>query len=322
VRSSGTDIYVVAAGHAHPEGELTSDALADRVPGLERGWAQQRLGIDARRIAEPQDHIADFGATALRQALDRAAWRGHDLDVLICGTSFVDDLLPSTASLIAQSVAPSAIAFDVNAACASGPFAISVAEALLRTRSGLDRAAVCVAERPTAWADYGDRDSCVFWGDAAACVLLQHGNDLSGFRILGTALESDSEHADRVRVPRGGSFHHDGRYSRKQVLAMTESTCARVLDDAGVGPDDVRVFVGHQSNILLLQELSERLGIPWRRQWHNVEWAGNQGGAGVLSAFSSGLTGHDNGLQPGDLVLLAAVGGGYAAGATLLEWRP
>ena len=83
---------------------------------------------------------------------------------------------------------------------------------------------------------------------------------------------------------------------------------------------DLRAFVGHQSNMRLLAALGERLGIEWDRQWHNVEWAGNQAGAGVATAFSRGWADHGAELTPGDHVLLAAVGGGYSGGAILLEW--
>lgn len=312
--------YIVASGHAHPERVVTSDGLARTVPGLEVGWSEARLGITERRMAASHEHIAGFAVSALRQALEHVGWSGSDLDAIICGTSFVDDLLPATASMIARDVSPSALAFDVNAACASVPYTLVLAESLLMTHDDIERIAVCVAERPTAWANYEDRDSCVFWGDSAGCVLLQRGGD-TGLRLAATALKNDSTFAEKVRVRRGGHFQHDGRYSRGQVIDLTEATCKQVLASEGIDPASVRVFVGHQSNIPLLRDIGERLGVPWDRQWHNVEWAGNQGGAGVLTALSAGLHANPGKLRRGDYVLVAAVGGGYSAGAVLLEWR-
>ncbi len=315
-------VRVVASGHAHPSHVVTSDELAGAIPGLDVGWAEKRLGIATRHLAGPHELVADLAVDALGGALDRAGWAGTELDALICGTSFADDLLPATASLIARDVAPGAIAFDVNAACASLPYALVLAESLLTTRPELDRVAVCVAEHPSAWADYQDRDSSVFWGDAAGCLLLEVGSRApSGFRVVGTALANDATFAEKVRVRRGGHFHHDGRYSRSQVIELTYRTCQEVLAGAGLGIGDITAFVGHQSNIPLLQDVGDRLGLDWDRQWHNVEWAGNQGGAGLLTAFSAGWQHHGGELTPGDHVLLAAVGGGYSSGAVLLEWE-
>lgn len=313
-------ITIVASGHAHPSQELTSDDLAAVVPGLEPGWADKRLGIVSRRIAAPHEHISTFAIAAVEGALERAGWEGDDLDAIICGSSFVDDLLPATASLIGQAVNPAAVAFDVNAACATGPYVLMLAESLLRTRPELQRIAVCVAERPSVHADYTDRESCVFWGDSSGCVLVQRGAG-RGFQIVGTVVINDSTYAEKVRVRRGGHFHHDGRYSRGQVTGLTHATCTQVLEQAGVDVADVRAFVGHQSNIPLLQEVGEKLGIPWDRQWHNVEWAGNQGGAGSMTAFSAGWLANADELADGDHVIVAAVGGGVASGATLLRWQ-
>lgn len=321
VSVSDESVFVVGAGHAHPSSVLTSDDLAVTVPDLDVGWSEKHLGIDSRRVAADDEHISTFAIAATRQALETAGLAGGRLDAIICGTSFVDDLLPATASFVAQAVAPAAVAFDLNAACASGPYGVVIAESLLRTDPQMRHIAVCVAERPTAWADYSSRDSSVFWGDSAACLVLRRGGP-GGLRIVGTALRNEAEFAEKVRVPRGGSFSHDGRFSRSRVIALTQETCTDVLSRARVDAADVRAFVGHQSNIPLLHEVGDKLGIPWDRQWHNVEWAGNQGGAGALSALSAGLHDHSHELQPGDLVLVAAVGGGYSAGAFLMEWQP
>lgn len=315
-----TTVRVVGAGHAHPPNEIGSDQLASGVPGLEMGWAQKRLGLNSRRIALPHEHMSQFGVAAVAAALDQAGWAPEELDGILCGTSFVDDLLPATASLIGRDINPSAIAFDVNAACASGPYSVVMASALLATNPSLARVAVCVVERPSAWADYEDRESSVFWGDSAGCILLERGGTAPGWQVEATALRNDSAYAEKVRVRRGGTFHHDGRYSRQQVLDLSEACALDVFAQAGIGPADIDHLVCHQSNIPLLRDLSERLGVDFERQWHNVEWAGNQGGAGVVTAFSDGWSSLDETPTAGRRALLAAVGGGYTAGAVLLRW--
>src|SRR3954452_8496806 len=188
-------VRVVGAGHAHPPYEMGSDQLASGVPGLEIGWAQKRLGLNSRRVALQHEHMSQFGVAAVASALDQAGWEPEHLDGIVCGTSFVDDLLPATASLIGRDINPAAIAFDVNAACASGPYSLVMANALLATDPSLARVAVCVVERPTAWADYEDKESSVFWGDSAGCVLLERGGTAPGWQVEATALRNDSVYA-------------------------------------------------------------------------------------------------------------------------------
>jgi 3-oxoacyl-[acyl-carrier-protein] synthase-3 len=191
----------------------------------------------------------------------------------------------------------------------------------MATDPSLHRVAVMAAERPTAWADYQDRESCIFWGDSAACVLLARGPVSGSFDLVDVAVANDNEFPRKVNVPRDSTFRHDGRYSYQQVLRLSQECAGRVLGPAGVSATDLAAFVGHQSNVHLLGELGGRLGVPWDRQWHNVEWAGNQSAAGVASAFSGGWTEHRDGLVEGDHVLLTSVGGGYSGGAALLRWR-
>jgi 3-oxoacyl-[acyl-carrier-protein] synthase-3 len=313
--------WLVGAGTAHPPRVLDNAELERSVPDLRPGWIAEHLGIESRRVLGDQEHLGDLARRSLDEALDHAGWAGHEVDLVIGATSFVDDVLPATASWVARDACPGATAFDVNAACASGPYALSVATSMLATNPQITRAAVCAAERPTGWADYDDASSCVYWGDASGCVLVQREAPAAGFRVLGVALQNDNAHPEKVRVPRGGAFHHDGRYSYEQVCLLTEKTASRVLSDAGVAAGEVRAFIGHQSNVRLLHAVGERLGIAWSQQWHNVEWAGNQGGAGVMTAFAQGWRANEADLRPGDHVLLAAVGGGYTAGAVLLRWE-
>jgi len=320
VMTATRSVHVVAAGHAHPPTVLANDALEGVVPGLQAGWLDDRLGIGTRHVLATHESLADLAVGAVRDALGSAGWDGGTVDGLICATSFVDEILPASASFISRSICPTAVAFDVNAACASFPYAVAIAESMMSGRRDLERVVVCAAERPTVWADYQDRESSIFWGDAVGCVLLEQGWSRPSFRVVEVALANDNAHPEKVRVRHHGHFHHDGRYSYQQVLDLSERTATQVLKNAGLGAGDLYAFVGHQSNVRLLAALGERLGIGWDRQWHNVEWAGNQAGAGVATAFSLGWAEHGDDLTPGDHVLLAAVGGGYSGGAILLEW--
>lgn len=313
-------VRLVAAGHSHPSTVLATEALERVLPNVREGWMAEQLGIRERRIAAPHETIADHGVVALRSALDRSGWSAGSVDMIICGASFLEDLMPPRASVIAEAVNPSAIAFDVNAACASFFYALAVAGTWLHSEGDVNRLAVCVAERPTVSADYRDSHSSAFFGDSAGALLVDLEPSDTGFVVEGFDLMNDSTGSEDVRVPRTGHFRHDNRSAFQHVMFMGEKTVRAALDQAGATIDDVRAFVGHQANRSVLGALGERLRVPWERQWHNFEWAGNQGGAGVLTAFSSGWSEHQATLTAGDRVVLSAVGSGFGAGAAVLRW--
>lgn len=314
-------VWAVASGHAHPETVLTNAVLEARVPDLNEGWIERVLGIRERRVLRADESLVALGRAALDDALDQAGWEAESIDALICAVGFVDDIEPATASLIASGRCHRAVAFDLNAACASWLYGIVVARALMAADPNLRRVAVCAAEHPTAWVDYGDRNSSIFWGDSAACLLLSREHVPGSFTVVDTAMTNDNEFPYKVNVPRNSTFRHDGRYSYNQVLRLSKHCSDEVLGRAGVSPGDLVGFVGHQSNMQLLHELSELIGVPWEHQWHNVEWAGNQSAAGVATAFSGGWRANRDRLRDGDHVLLTAVGGGYSGAAVLLRWE-
>lgn len=314
--------HIVAGGHAHPTTVLNTHQLEEVLPNLKPGWVGDRLGMQTRRVALPHERVADLGILATAQALERAGWTGDDLDLIVCGASFLEELMPARASAVAEHINPDVVAFDINAACSSALYAVAVAHAMMSVDPSLRRAAVCVVERPTASADYRDSHASVFFGDSAACVLVERSDDgaQSGFAIDVIAMLNCATNCEAVRVPRNGHFHHDNQEAFRLVTDMGEQVCVAALEGAGIGVDEIDYLIGHQANQAVLKSLGDRLGVPWEKQWHNFEWAGNQGAAGVLTAFCGEWYTHLDELTVGDRVMLNTVGSGFAASTILLRW--
>ena len=313
-------LHLVASGHRHPETVLTTEQLERTLPNLEIGWVDKRLGMHARRVASPHERMADLAAEALVDALGKAGWTADQLDLIVCGASFLEELMPSRASVISELVNSTATAFDVNAACSSFLYALATAGALMRSDPEVERAAVAVVERPTLNADYRDSHSSVFFGDSCAVVLLTEEPPDHGFEILNVSLQNDSDGSEAVRVGRHGTFSHDNQDAFRHVVRMGLEVAQACAAKAGFDLADVKALVGHQANASVLGALGEQFGFPLERQWHNFEWAGNQGAAGVATAFSQGWQERESDLKPGDVILLNTVGSGYTSGAALLRW--
>ncbi len=314
-------VYVVGSGHAHPERELTSTDLERIVPGIAEGWSEKYLGMRARRVLGVEEQLTDLLADAVGDALDDVGWPGDSLDAIVCGSLFADQVLPASASYVARAHNPAAVAFDVRAACASFIYALSTATGLLQT-DGFTRAAVCSGEHATAFADYTDPHSCVFFGDSAGAVLVTTDEPAEpSFEVVDIVLNGDHEYPEKVFTHSRGHFRSDGRYSFGQVMKLGSGAVRELLDRNDLGADAVTAVVVHQASRRVIEEISERIGVSVDLHWHNYEWAGNQSAAGVVTAFSAGWKQHRSELRDGDHVVLAAVGGGYVGGAALLRWK-
>jgi len=111
---------------------------------------------------------------------------------------------------------------------------------------------------------------------------------------------------------RGGDVY------RNAVARMVQGA-REVLEKAGIGVEDVDLFVGHQANVRILDAVASRLGLPSERNHVSVDRHGNTSAASIPLALADA---RDQGrLHDGDTVLLAAFGAGLTWGAGLLTWK-
>jgi 3-oxoacyl-[acyl-carrier-protein] synthase-3 len=104
----------------------------------------------------------------------------------------------------------------------------------------------------------------------------------------------------------------------KVAVRMFVECAERILTRNGFTVDDVSLFIPHQANLRIIEAATKRVRLPMERVFVNVDRYGNTGAASVYVALEEAVaTGR---VRQGDLILLAAFGGGFAWGATLLRW--
>ena len=92
-----------------------------------------------------------------------------------------------------------------------------------------------------------------------------------------------------------------------------------LLTRNGLTGADLQAFIPHQANRRIIASTAERLGLPLDRVTINIDRYGNTTAATVPLAM--GTAREQGRLKKGDRVLLASVGAGFTAGATLLRWE-
>ncbi len=311
-------LYIHATGF-HVPAEIVSNAdLIQRVDTTE-DWIVSHTGMRERRRAPADWDTSDLGAAATAHALQRSGWRPSELELLVCATSTPDRLIPATASYIAKKLGIDPVAFDVNAACSGFVYGLAVAKGLMATTS-YKRVALCTAEKYTRVTDYDDRATCIFFGDSASTVLLAPEAPSRGLEVLDISMQNVNEGADHVTTPIGGFFRQDGRKVKEYALRSFEKSAKTMLAKHGLATSDLRAFCGHQANLRVLETVGETLGLQPGQHWTNVATCGNQGAAGVITAFTTQLEQHESELEPGDLFLLTVFGSGFTTGSALLRW--
>jgi 3-oxoacyl-[acyl-carrier-protein] synthase III len=325
-----TRAYITGVG-AHAPKRILTNADMERIVETSDAWIVQRSGIRERHIAEEGEATSDLAVPAAQQALDRANLLPDDVEFIVVGTTTPDHFFPSTANLIQHRLGcRRAGSVDVLAACAASIYSLTIGAQFIQT--GKYRRVLCVgAETLSKITDFTDRGTCVLLADAAGAAVLEATEEDRG--IIDADLYSDGQYADLLHMPAGGSrgpatvetVEARGHFAKmkgsevfKVAVRMFEDSTVQLLQRHGFTADDVNLFIPHQANLRIIEAAAKRVRLPMERVFVNIDRYGNTGAASVYVALAEASAAGR--LRRGDLVLLAAFGGGFAWGAALLRW--
>ena len=320
---TGVAIYV-------PERVLSNAELAQSLDTSDE-WIITRTGIRERRIGAPGETTSTMGAEAVRRLMAEHQLGPGDIDAIIVATVTPDMLFPATACLIQDQLGLTrAWGFDLSAACSGFLYALTSGAQMVASGAH-QRVVVVGADLMSSIIDPLDRTTAVLFGDGAGAVLLERAEP--DFGILDFYHRVDGSGRNDLLMPAGGSLNPPsletvttGQHFLKQngkvvfkfaVSQMVESVQV-VLQRNGLTPADVALLVPHQANQRILDAVGERLGLSSERVASVLACYGNTTGATLPLALDAAV--RRGNLKRGDLMVFAAVGAGFTAGATLVRW--
>lgn len=321
-----TSSRIIGTGGYLPEKVLTNFDIEKMVDTSDR-WIRERTGIRERRIVAEDQTTCDLAEIAARRAMEMAGVGPAEIDLIVVGTTTADQIFPSTACLLQTRLGiHGTTAFDVQAVCTGFIYALGIADQFIR--SGTSRCALVVgAETMSRIIDWTDRDTCVLFGDGAGAVVLRADNEPG---ILSTHLHADGRYAGLLEVPGGISKGYgDGLQGQafmhmrgNEVFKIAVKTLRRIVDETlaanGLHKGDIDWLIPHQANNRIIEATARMLKMPMERVVVTVAEHGNTSAASVPLALDVAV--RDGRVQPGDMLLLEAFGGGFTWGSALVRY--
>ena len=313
---------ITGTGSALPDRCVTNAELAERIDTSDE-WIVERTGIRQRYLAGEGETTSTLATGAARAALADAGLDASGIDLIVLATATPDHTFPATATQVQAALGcRGGIAFDVAAVCSGFLYALTTADAYLRTGMA-KRALIIGAEVFSRILDWKDRTTCVLFGDGAGAVVLEarEGGERG---ILASRLHADGEHRELLYVDGGpgttqtvGHLRMRGREVFRHAVVNLAEVLGEVLDDAGVASDDIDWIVPHQANARILDATARKLGLPAEKVVVTVDRHANTSAASVPLALD--VARRDGRIAAGDLVMLEAMGGGFTWGASLVR---
>ena len=313
---------IKGTGSALPARRVDNAELASQVDTTDE-WIVERTGIRSRYIAAEGETTATLAADACRRALEAAGVDAADVGLIVLATATPDQTFPASATKVQAMLGiPDCIAFDVAAVCSGFLYALSVADAMIRS-GGATTALVIGSETFSRILDWEDRTTCVLFGDGAGAVLLQAEDGEAG--ILATKLHADGRHNELLYVDGGpsttgtvGKLRMKGREVFRHAVTNLANVLTEVLADTGLTPADIDWVVPHQANARILDATARKLGLPPEKVIVTVDRHANTSAASVPLALDVAV--RDGRIKRGDLLVLEAMGGGFTWGAAAVRY--
>lgn len=290
-------------------------------------WIQSRTGMKEHRISHVP--VSDLGHVAAARALAAAGVEAEQLELIVFGSTTPDELCPNVASRVQQLLGASrAACMDLNTACTSFLYALSVATAMIKSGS-VNNALVIGAEVISPLMDWSNRDVAVLFGDGASAFYLEASDQEQGLlaeelgcigevRDILSVQGWGMKYAHRGRILGEFQWQFDGQEIFKRAVNAMATASSKVLETRGLTVDDVDLMVPHQANLRILEAVAKRVGISREKVFVNIHRYGNMSAATAPVALVEAL--EEGRVGAGDILLMPAFGGGLTWCAHLLKW--
>ncbi len=306
---------VVGLGSARATRTVSATELTERF-GKNAAWLLVRTGITQIQRLGPDDTLPDLATAAARGALADAGIDAAGIDLVLVATCSSDATLGPLSRIVATRIAPQAMSFDVNAACAGFCYALSAASALIGTGAAR-RVLVVGAEQMSTLIDPADLGTSILFGDGAgAAVVAVADDDRAG--IGAPAWSSDGAQAGLLEIPEGDTaLRMAGSDVFRWAVEEVHKVASIALARAGVSADDIDVFVPHQANLRIVEAIAKRLNLTRAETAIDVVDAGNTSAASIPLALTR-LRERGNSVR-GQLALLIGFGAGLSIAAQVIR---
>jgi len=324
-------LHILGMGTCHADTVITNKFLEELDIGTNAQWIEEKIGILERVSTLPLDYIretrnqdprmaldvasmtpTDMAVRAAQDAIAQVGIAPHDIGMVIVNSCAPAQTVPGEAVRIAERLGSSAVAFDVVTACPA--FALHVDFLRNYEESKLPEFVLCISTAAlTQHVNYNDRSDGAIWGDAAAAWIVSpvHKGKLE---VIHSTFTADPTRCGAVVVDTFGFFKQDGRAVRDFSVRQTVRLIKAIEENYPIDWNR-DVFVGHQANRTMLEQVTNNRGIPESNHWHNVTYLGNQAGAGSAATLCENW----DKISPGQNIVVAVVGAGLSWGSLVLR---
>lgn len=320
---------ITGVGGYVPDFVLTNEALEKMVDTTDE-WIMSRTGIKERRILKGENMgTSVLGIGAVKNLIEKTGLDPAEVDLLIFATTTPDMVFPATANIVAAECGMiNSFSYDISAACSGFLYALNTGAQFI-TSGQYKKVVVIGGDKMSSIVDYEDRSTCIIFGDGAGAVLLEPNEEDNG--VMDSYLRSDGKGWVHLHQKAGGSrmpptvetvmnrahyIYQEGQTVFKFAVTNMADACTKIMAKNNLTAEDVSWLVPHQANLRIIDYTAEKMGLPKEKVMINIQKFGNT----TSGTIPLCLWEWESKLKKGDVIILAAFGGGFTWGSTYIKW--
>ena len=338
---STPSVGVVSCGMHLPEPVLTAADIA-KESGLPEWVVRDKLGIEQKHMAGPDDHPNQMAVLAAQDCLSKTDISPEEIDVILCTTEEWREYLLWTSGIdLAYEIgATRAWGIDIHMRCCTTVTALKMAKDMMIADPDVNTVLIAGGYRIGDFINFKNhRTSFLFnIGAGAGAILLR--KNWPRNHVLGSHIITDGSMSKHVVVPASGTvqfptdeavaqglFYFDlvePEAMKSRLNDISIDYWMRCMDEAlrksgGYTRKDVGFF-----NMVLIKpsahlDMLQRLGLTEEQSVYNAG-IGHIGEQDTIINIIEGLK--QGRLKDGDLMIAVGAGIGYVWGATCILWGP
>ncbi|NLP57707.1 beta-ketoacyl-ACP synthase III [Lutibacter sp. B1] len=320
---------ITAVGKYVPEDVLTN-AMLEKMVDTNDEWITTRTGIKERRILKGEGKGTSYMAIkAAQQLIEKKHLDPKEIELVIVATATPDMQAAATSVYVANQIgATNAFGFDLEAACSSFLYGMSVAASYIE--SGRYKKVLLIgADKCSSMIDYTDRATCIIFGDGAGAVLFEPNEE--GLGLQDEYLRSDGSGREFLQVKASGSMYpvtkeaidkrenfvfQDGKTVFKNAVFNMADATVKILERNKITKDNINWLAAHQANKRIIEATANRIELESSKVMMNIQNYGNTTSATLPLLLAD----YEKQLKKGDTIIFAAFGGGFTWGSIYFKW--
>lgn len=333
--------YIRALEYYLPEQILTNEDIEGMFPGIKIEDLTRLTGVRERHIAAKDQTAADMAVLAAEKLFAENSILKDEVDFVILCTSMGDYISPASACIVQDrlDILKSAGALDFNQGCTGYVYGLSLAKGLVESGQATN-VLLLTSETISKKIHPEDKSNMAIFGDGAAATLISASDDNKGigefvFGTDGSGFETIIIKHGGARFPypdtasddykdKTGNTRNDGCFYMNGANVFTFSVnrapemIKDILDKNQLEQEDVRLFILHQANRIILESIFKKIGIRKDQEFYCLEKWGNTVQSTIPIALKEAMKQGE--VTKGDKLVLAGFGVGLSWAGTVVEF--